>query len=161
MANPAYVWIVDDQGNELKSTCKVTGREGSIEALAFDYGVHMPTDQYTGSTTGTRQHKTARLTKAFCPVSPTLFKAACDGSTLKRVTIRWYAIDHNGKEQEYFTHTLEDVKVVSYQQQLKHIKDIRNDLHVHEDEVAFRFAKITMKHHDGNIEASDEWTQRS
>ncbi len=161
MASPAYVWIVDEQGIEVQSQCNVQGREGSIEALSFEYGVEMPVDRFTGATTGTRQHKTARLTKAFCPASPVLFDAACHGKTLKLVTIKWYQIDENGSEQTYFTHILENVKVVSYNQKLRHVKDSTNNKHVHEDEIAFRFAKITMKHHDGNIEASDQWIERS
>ena len=67
MASPAYVWIVDDQGNEVKSDCDVQGREGSIEAFGFDYGVEMPVDKFNGTTNGTRQHDTAVLTKSFCP----------------------------------------------------------------------------------------------
>jgi len=94
MANPAYVWIIDEQGNEVKSDCKVSGREGSVEALAFEYGVAMPTDKFTGATTGTRQHQVATITKAFCPASPVLFNAACHGKTLKKVTIEWYRLLH-------------------------------------------------------------------
>ena len=160
MASPAYLWIIDDQGQEIKSQCKVQGREGSIEVLAFDYGVSIPTDEHTGATTGTRKHKTARFTKAFCPASPILFGACCNGKTLKSMTLKWYRADDNGKEQEYFTHTLEDVKVVAYQQNLHHIKDHNKDLHVHEDEFAVRFSKISIKNHEGNIEATDTWLER-
>lgn len=161
MASPAYVWIVDSQGNEVKGDCNVQGREGSIEAFGFEYGVEMPVDKFNGTTNGTRQHKTAKLTKAFCPVSPVLFQAACDGKTLKSITVKWYRINENGSEEEYFTHTLEDVKVVSYNQRLPHTKNELNNNHVHEDITEFRFGKITMKHHDGNIEASDTWLKRA
>ncbi len=160
MPSPAYAWVVDDQGNEVKSNCKVADREGALEILAFDYGVQLPTDHHTGASTGTRKHNVAKLTKAYCPASPILFDAACHGKTLQSVTIKWYQIDDNGKEAEYFTHILENVKVVSYEQKLRHVKDNDNDKHVHEDEIALRFSKITMKHHDGNIEASDEWNVR-
>lgn len=161
MASPAYVWIVDDQGNEVKGDCKVQGREGSIEIFQFSYGVSMPVDKFNGSTNGTRQHDTVNMTKPYDPTSPILFKAACDGKTLKQVIVKWYRINENGKEEEYFTHSLEDVKVVSYQQQLLHTKDEMNNDHVHEDVIQLRFAKITIKHHDGNIEHSDTWLKRS
>ncbi len=161
MASPAYVWITDDQGQLIKSSCQVSGREHSIEAFQFDYAVSMPVDRFTGATTGTRQHETVRMTKAFCPASPALFEAACRGKTMQRVEVKWYHIDANGREQEYFTHILEDVKVVSYHQVLRHVKDSQHDRHDHEDEVEFRFGKIAIKHHDGNIEASDTWTERT
>lgn len=161
MASPAYVWILDQQGHEIKGDCDVQGREGSIEAFSFSYGVSLPVDRFTGSTTGTRQHETATLIKAFCPVSPILFDAAAHGKTLKQVIIRWYQLDEHGREQAYFSHQLDQVKVVSFRQQLRHTKDERNNFFVHEDEIAFRFAKISLKHHDGNIEASDTWKERS
>jgi type VI secretion system secreted protein Hcp len=161
MASPAYVWIVDDQGNEIKGDCNVENREGSIEAFEFEYGVEMPVDKFNGSTNGTRQHDTAMLTKGFDPTSPVLFQAACDGRTLKQVTIKWFRINESGKEEEYFTHLLDDVKVVSYRQRLAHTKDTENNNRVHEDITQFRFGKITIKHHDGNIEGTDTWLKRS
>lgn len=161
MTSPAYVWIEDENGNEIKSDCLVQGRQGAIEALAFEYGVEMPVDRFNGSTTGTRQHRTAKLTKVFCPASPVLFQAACDGRNLQRLTIKWYEINDSGSEQEYFTHVLEDVKVVCYSQKLSHTKVEKNNSHAHEDSVEFRFSKIIMKHHNGNIEASDTWLKRS
>lgn len=161
MASPAYVWIVDDQGNEVKGDCCVKGREGSIEIFAFKYGVSIPVDKFNGSTNGTRQHDTVILTKPYDPTSPILFKAACDGKTLKEVCIKWYRINENGKEEEYFSHQLEQVKVVAYRQQLLHTKSEDNNAHVHEDVVELRFGKITLKHYDGNIEHTDTWLERS
>lgn len=161
MASPAYVWITDEQGNEIKSNCQVRGREGAIEALAFDYSVEMPTDKYTGTTTGTRKHNIARLVKAYDPSSPMLFDAVCHGKTLQKVIVKWYRVDTDGKERAYFTHTLEHVKVVLYKQKMRHVKEAANEKHVHEDDVAFRFGKITMQYHDGNILATDEWNDRN
>lgn len=160
MASPAYVWIVDDQGNEVKGDCLVEGREGSVEIFQFDYGVYMPVDKFNGSNNGTRQHGSVKMTKPYDPTSPVLFKAACDGKTLKKVTVKWFRINENGREEEYFTHTLDDVKVVAYSQQLHHTKKEQNNNHLHEDVVEFRFAKINIKHHDGNIEHTDTWLQR-
>lgn len=147
--------------NEVKGECNVMDREGSIEAFAFSYGVEMPVDKFDGTTNGTRQHDTATLVKSFDTTSPVLFQAACNGTTLKSITIKWYRINPHGSEEEYFTHTLEDVKVVSYQQELSHAKDEANNSRYHEDIVKFRFGKITMKHHNGNIEASDTWLKRA
>jgi len=161
MASPAYLWITDDHGNPIHGDSQVKGRERSIEVFAFDYGVLMPVDKFTGTTTGTRQHETASFTKAFCPASPVLFDAACRGKNLRQVIIKWYQIDANGREQVYFTHQLDDVKVVSFRQKLPHTKDASSDLHVHEDFVELRFGKITLKHHQGNIQASDAWNERS
>lgn len=161
MASPAYIWMVDDQGHEIKGDCAVEGREGSMEIFQFGYGVEMPVDKFNGCTNGTRQHDTVMITKSFDSTSPLLFQAACDGRTLKHLTTRWYRINENGKEEEYFFHQLDDVKVVSYHQQLAHTKEDDHNNRVHEDIVQFRFGRITMKFVDGNIEASDSWLKRS
>jgi len=161
MASPAYIWFVDEQGNEVEGNCKVQGREGSVELFQFKYGVSLPVDKFNGSTNGTRQHDAVTITKPYDSISPVLFKAACDGKTLKKAVIKWYKINESGQEEEYFVHVLDDVKVVSYQQQLLHTKNEQNDNHVHEDVIALRFGKITVKHSAGNIEHSDTWLHRS
>ncbi len=53
MAIPAYMWIKDDQGNDVKSTVKIQGREGSAEILGFRHNVYIPSDADTGTLTGT------------------------------------------------------------------------------------------------------------
>ncbi len=161
MASPAYVWLVDDNGEAIQGSSKVKGREGSMEVYAFEYGVHMPVDKFSGSNSGTRQHESARMIKSFDKVSPLLFQAACDGKTFKTLTIKWYRINEQGKEEEYFSHLLEGVKVVSYEQRLFHTKEEAYHLRTHEDVTAFRFKKITIKSHDGNIAGIDSWLERS
>ncbi len=160
MASPAYIWIVDDLGNNVQGACKVSGREGSIEVFEFEYGVSLPVDKYNGATNGTRQHDTVTFVKAIDPTSPILFKAACDGRTLNRVEIKWYKINENGKEDAYFSHVLEGVKVVSFKQRLPHTKEDMNLQRVHEDRVELRFSKLSVKHFEGNIEHSDTWLER-
>jgi len=161
MASPAYAWFYDENGKAIEGNVAVDGRQGSVEVFTFDYGVEMPVDRFNGVTNGTRAHDTATLTKAFDASSPILFQAACDGRTLKQALIRWYRINEEGKEEPYFSHALDDVKVVSYQQCLSHVKETANSIRSHEDIIALRFGKITMKHLDGNIEASDTWIKRS
>lgn len=57
MAIPAYLWLKDDGGADIKGSVDVQGREGSIEVVALDHDVYIPTDNNTGKLTGTRTHK--------------------------------------------------------------------------------------------------------
>jgi len=142
MANPAYMTLYDEQGKLMDGGVKISDREKSVEVLAFKHCVYIPTDRDTGSLTSTRKHDALTITKSFGPLSPELYKACCDGKTLQKLIIDWYQIDSNGKEQKYFSHTLENVKVVSVKPQMLHIKDLNNDHHVHEEEIAFRYETI-------------------
>ena len=55
MAIPAYLWLKDDGGADIKGSVDA-GREGSIEILGLNHGVSLPTDPATGKATATRQH---------------------------------------------------------------------------------------------------------
>ena len=42
MAIPAYLWLKDDQGNDINGSVSVSGREGSIEVLEFHHNIYTP-----------------------------------------------------------------------------------------------------------------------
>jgi len=109
MPIPAYMWMKDDAGGDIKGSVEVADREGSIEVLEFNHEVRIPTDPDTGRLTGTRKHEAVTLVKAFDASSPYLYKAVTQGQTFTEVILRWYRIDETGTEQEYFTHKLEKV----------------------------------------------------
>lgn len=62
MAIPAYLWLKDDGGADIKGSVDVQGREGSIEVVALDHDVYIPTDNNTGKLTGT-----APINRSFLP----------------------------------------------------------------------------------------------
>ncbi len=83
MAIPAYLWLKDDGGADIKGAVDVQYREGSIEVLGFGHGLHLPTDNMTGKITGTRMHSALVFEKEFDSSSPYLYKAVAKGQTLK------------------------------------------------------------------------------
>lgn len=40
MAIPAYMWLTDDQGNEISGSVQVAGRTGSIEILEYAHNIY-------------------------------------------------------------------------------------------------------------------------
>ena len=70
MAIPAYLWMKDDGGADIKGAVDVIKREGSIEVLGFSHGLHLPTDNSTGKITGTRLHAPLTFQKEFDSSSP-------------------------------------------------------------------------------------------
>jgi len=159
MAIPAYMWIVDDQGNEIQGPVSIANREGSIEVLHFDHELRIPTDSDTGALTGTRKHEPFVITKAFDNASPYLYKACSNGQTLRKLELRWFKIDDSGTEQEYFRHTLEDVKVTSIKPKMHNVKDLDKERYPHLEVVSARYAKITWTYLDGNISFADSWSE--
>ena len=159
MASPIYTTFKDEQGLQIKANVVIKGREGQAEGHAFNYAVSIPSDKNTGQLTAVRKHGSIVVTKMIDSSSPVLFDACCRGKTLKSVAIDWYRINDRGEEEKYFTHLLTNVKIVNFRQFVLHVKDAQNDGYGHQEEVALRFQKIELNYPDGNIKASDEWTE--
>jgi type VI secretion system secreted protein Hcp len=161
MAIPAYMWLKDDGGADIKGSVTVHGREGSVEVVAFDHGIHIPTDGNTGKLTGTRVHAPITLTKETDASTPYLYKAVTRGQTLKSIQIKWYKIDDAGKEQEYFNTTLKNVKIVAVKPKMLDIKNAAFEKHNHLEEVQLRYETISWLYKDGNLKHEDTWNERS
>jgi type VI secretion system secreted protein Hcp len=160
MAIPAYLWLKDDGGSDIKGSVDVMDREGSIEVLGFSHGLHLPTDNNTGKITGTRVHGAITLQKEFDSSSPYIYKAVARGQTLNTAELKWYCINHAGQEVEYFNMLLERVKVVSICPHMLDIKNPATEKHNHLETVSLRYEKITWTYCDGNIQFSDAWSER-
>lgn len=159
MPIPAYLWIKDETGADIKGSVDVAGREGSIEVIEFRHEVRIPTDPDTGRLTGTRKHESMTFVKAFDAASPYLYKAVCEGQTFNSVEFKWYNIDDTGSEKEYFNHKLEGVKVCSVKPFMPNVKDPTKERYTHLEEVSLRYRKITWTFLDGNLQASDAWAE--
>jgi type VI secretion system secreted protein Hcp len=159
MPIPAYLWMKDETGAEVKGSVEVAGREGSVEVLEFHHEVRIPTDPDSGKLTGTRKHESLTFVKAFDASSPYLYKAVCEGQTFQSVEIKWFRIDETGSEVEYFNHKLEDVKVCSVKPIMHNVKHKDYERFVHMEEVSMRYAKIVWTYLDGNLQASDSWKE--
>ena len=161
MAIPAYMWIKDDGGADVKGSVTVQGREGSVEVVAFDHGINIPTYANTGKLTGARVHKPLSFVKETDASTPYLYKAVTTGQTLKSIEIKWYKIDDAGKEKEYFNTTLDTVKVVAVTPKMYDIKIPEYEKHNHLETVELRYETITWSYKDGNIIHKDTWNERS
>ena len=158
MAIPAYLWLKDDGGADIKGSVDVNKREGSIEVIAFGHGLHIPTDNNTGKITGTRIHAPMIIEKEFDSSSPYLYKAVARGQTLKSAEIKWYRINDGGQEEEYFNMLLEGVKIVSVSPLMYNTKTVEKCNHL--ERVELRYEKITWKYCDGNVIFADAWDER-
>ena len=93
MAIPVYLWLKDDGGADIKGSVDVQDREGSIEVVAQEHNLYIPTDNNTGKLTGTRIHTPFLFTKEIDSSSPYLYKAVTTGQTLKSAEFKWYKIN--------------------------------------------------------------------
>lgn len=158
MAIPVHMFIKDDGGAEIRGGSDVMHREGSIELRGVQHLLSIPTDNNTGKLTGTRQHAPFMFEKEIDSASPYLYKAVATGQTLKEAEIKWYRISDAGQEEEYFNILMEDVKVISISPIMHDTRNCPGTGHM--ESVALRYAKITWKYVDGNIQFNDAWNER-
>ena len=159
MPIPAYAWFKGTKSGDMKGSVKMKGREGSSEVVEFDHGLHIPTDTKSGRLTGVRVHGPIKLIKSFDAASPLLYNACCTGETLAEVTVKWYAIDDQGEEKEYFLHKLNNARVAGVRAVMPNTKDPDKERYVHEEEVSLVYETIEWTYLDGNIKARDAWLE--
>ncbi len=63
MPIPAYMWLKDDGGADIKGSATVEGREGTIEVIGFGHGLNIPVDHSSGKIVGTRSHSPMSIEK--------------------------------------------------------------------------------------------------
>lgn len=161
MPIPAYLWLKDDGGADIRGNVDVDKREGSIEVIAFSHSVSLPVDAATGKITGKRSHAPISFEKEFDSSSPYLYKAVSKGQTLKSAEFKWYRINYAGQEEEYFNMLLEGVTVVSISPGMPNAKMTGLSHINHMESVSLLYEKITWKYCDGNILFTDSWEERT
>lgn len=113
MSTPAHIWLTDENGSPIVGGCSMPTRLGSIELKSVTHNVSIPLDANRGKLTGTRIHTPIVMLKEFDKTTPILFRALCEGRTLKSATIKMYRILDAGLESEYFNILLENVKTTT------------------------------------------------
>ncbi len=160
MPIPAYLWLKDDGGADIKGSVDVQDREGSIEVIGFSHGLNIPVDRSNGKITGTRSHSPIMIEKEFDSSSPYLYKAVAKGQTLQSAEIRWYRINSAGQEETCFVMLLEGVKVTGVNPGMPNTKLSGMSAVNHMESVSLMYNRITWCYVDGNIRYTDDWNER-
>jgi len=157
MSTPAHLWLENENGSPIAGSCLMPMRSGSIELKSFSHGVTIPVDPHWGKLTGTRVHRPITVVKEFDQTTPILYRAVCEGRTLKTAIIKMYQIQESGIESEYFNIVLENVKITTISPYLA-----PNGMSsTHLETIELRYEAITWKYTEGNIIYRDIWNDRA
>jgi len=86
-----------------------------------------------------------------------LWQAMTKNQTMKQFLIKWYRLNPQiGKEEEYLTTTLDQVRVTSLEMILPNTKEAKKEAYKHVCRLELRYEQITLSHVDG-FEAMDAW----
>jgi len=154
MSVPSYIKIEGIPGS-----VNIIGREETIQVLAFDHKIHIPVNRKDGHSVAARIHDDFVFTKNIDKASPSLYNCLCNGNVIPKVELFWYEIKPTGSEEIYFTHILENVRIISINTIMPDANNQKNEQNKHMERIALRYEKITWRFEEGNIEYSDSWKE--
>ncbi len=157
MALTAYMAVKGKTQGDIKGDCAQGGdKKDKVIVYGSDHSVEIPKDTHTGLPTGQRIHHPFTVTKHKDQASPKLYKACCTGEQCD-VSIDYYRVSPDGREEKYFTVKMESAIVVSTHAYtpLTFLPD--NKPYHDMEEISFTYSKITWTYNDGNIEYVDDW----
>jgi type VI secretion system secreted protein Hcp len=155
MGNVAYMSLFNSNNQKIQGCSRVYDREGCIEIQKINYNINRAVDSQTGKSHSTRRHQPFSILKEIDRSSPELFQCCASGKLLTSARVDLYRIDDEGEEVNYFTYTLENVRVISISPMISALTDSKDM-----EAVSFSFENITLAFHEGNLTACDSWSQR-
>lgn len=158
MSLPAYLFLYDENGVQIKGDCILPGREGAIEVMSSRYAVSQSVDGHTGSITGSRMHQPFVIHKQIDKTSPFLAIAVCESRRLQKAEVRYYTTNDAGIETASYRVLLDGVVVMSVEASHSYISGSNNPNML--ETIALRFRGITWEYIAGNIQYGDSWMKQ-
>ncbi len=158
MSMPAHLSLEGNKQGKIEGSCTIKGREGTILVRTVEHTVSIPKSPQTGLPAGKHVHGPLTITKEIDKSSPKLFQALCSGEQMKTVTLDWYRINPNGREDNYYTTKLENALIVGLRTWMPNALDGANDQMGHMEDVSFTYEKIIETWKPDGIEAQDSWS---
>ncbi|MDZ3992505.1 Hcp family type VI secretion system effector [Pseudomonas sp. Teo4] len=168
MPTPAYIKIEGQtQGNitagaftaDSVGNVFVEGHEDEILVQEIKHQVTVPTDPQSGQPSGQRVHKPLIFTSSLNKATPLMYQALTTGERLPKVEICWYRTSVEGKQEHFFTTSLEDATIVEINTVLPHAQNKEHENFTQLIEVSLSYRKITWTHTIAGTEGSDDWRQ--
>ncbi len=166
MPTPCYISIdAETQGLITAGACTtnsigdafVEGHEDEMMVQAFSHEVTVPADPQSGQPSGQRVHKPFKFTVSLNKAVPLLYNALASGEKMKKVILKWYRTSTEGKQENFFTTTLESATVTNIECEMPHCQDPAKASFTQNLTVSMSYRKITWDHLNSGTSGSDDW----
>ncbi|MGJ5646579.1 Hcp family type VI secretion system effector, partial [Morganella morganii] len=135
----------------------VQGHEDEMLVQQFDHIVTVPTDPQSGQPSGQRAHRPFKFTVALNKAVPLLYNALAAGEMLPKVQLKWYRTSVEGKQEHFFTTSLEDATIVNIDCKMPHCQDQAKSDYTQLIEVSLSYRKIDWEHTVAGTSGADDW----
>ena len=157
MSLPAYMYIFDENGQQINGSCLALNRVGAIEVMNSSYGMVQHVDSNTGSLMGSRKHNPFTIHKQIDKTSPYFANALCNCKKLQKAVIHYYDVNHSGQEYEIYRVTLTGVVVMSVNATHAYFPGSGSSNML--ESIGLRYAGIEWFYLEGHIKYEDSWSK--
>lgn len=157
MPMQSYMTVEGKSQGAIDGGCDIKGHEKTIEVVAMNHPIEVPTDPQSGLPTGSRLHRPVKVMKYTDVSSPKLWQAICTGEHLTAVEIQDYRITEEGKEEHYYTTKLEDAIICDMREFFPNTKIEKYGQYKDMEEVEMTYSKITWTYEPDGVSAEDDW----
>ncbi len=134
------------------------GREDTSDIFEIEHEVHAPTSPETGQPMGSRIHGALRLVKQIDKASPRLHEAVCKGESFKEVTLDFYRISPETRQEvKYYTITMKKVMITQIRPYMPNTLVAANERLQHMEQISLVYQEIEWHWLPDRIMASDKW----
>ena len=153
MPTPCNLKVPEYPGSSEKE-----GRDGTCDVFEIEHHVHAPIDITTGQPAGVRVHSPLKIAKLIDKASPGFLKALCTAQNLKEVTLDFYRIDPETREEaKYYTITMKKARIVDIRPFMPMSFVPANESFRHMEEVSFVYEEIEWKWIPDSVVENDQW----
>ena len=135
-------------------------RADTSDVFEIEHHVHQPVEPTTGQASGVRVHSPFRIVKLIDKASPGFHKALCTGQNLAEVTIYFFHIDPESREEvEYYRILLTQARIVDIRPYMPMSFVPANESYRHMEQVSFVYEQIQWEYKAGaiNMIEQDKW----
>jgi len=153
MPTPCNIRIPECPGSSEKE-----GREDTSDVYEIDHDIMASFNPMTGQREGDAIHGPVKVVKQLDRASPLLCMALCKGTKLKEVTIDFYRIDLDTRQEvKYYRITLKNVRISNIRPYVPNTLVMANERLHHMEQVCFVYEEIEWEWVPDGVVASYRW----
>ncbi|MCH7812384.1 MAG: type VI secretion system tube protein Hcp [Planctomycetes bacterium] len=153
MPTPCNLTVPEYPGSSEKE-----GRADTSDVFEIEHHLHQPVEPTTGQASGVRVHSPFRIVKLIDKATPGFHKALCTGQNLAQVTIDFYRIDPESREEaKYYTIVLKQARIVDIRPYMPMSFVPANESYRHMEQVSMVYEEIEWSWLPDSAIEMDKW----
>lgn len=153
MPTPCNLRVPEYPGSSEKE-----GRADTSDVFEIEHHLHQPVEPTTGQASGVRVHSPMRVVKLIDKATPGFHKALCTGQNLKEVTLEFFRIDPETREEaKYYTIVMRNARIVDIRPFMPMSFLPQNESYRHMEQVSFVYEEIEWNWMPDSAIEMDKW----